>query len=291
MPEVTSFELDHDEAAHLSQLPEALQVRLHLANTAAVAALNILTVSEDYAALNEPKGLSALLLAKCAHDMRFAVNGLSLGYYSGASAVLRSAFEALANAALLMDEPDQLAAWIRNQLSNRPPGELERDRQALNHKARAALLRFERDRRVVNDATRDFVEAANRHIHASLRGLAQQFGLEAEWLIPSDFDEALIRASDDFEKALGFYVLMSQQPQPLRRNHKHENGQPAETFAVTLINRYDEGVLDSLASFAFYIAHRLLDLTKESFAVGNKEWDQIVKQWHQEMRQAPDLDA
>ncbi len=111
--------LDEDESEHLKQIDKPSADNLDFAIGAAVLALNGLTTAEDVYALGEPLGLTSLLLAKCANGIRLAVTGLKTGYYSGAEAVLRSAFEALAFGSLFHSQPDQVAKWFRNQFTNR----------------------------------------------------------------------------------------------------------------------------------------------------------------------------
>ena len=206
------IELDDDEAAHRDQISDGTQQRLDLAYNAAVLALNGLIAAEDAPALDEPRALVSFLLAKCAQSIRFAHMGLTLGYYSVAYGILRSALDSLAHAVLFDGNPGEIATWMRDEFSSGlNAGERQRRQAERMKAAKRALLDLEEDERgVVRNAMQRFVQDANSAIHVALSGLAQQFGISFEQLVPRDLEEAFSQAEEDLDKALDLYVLANQ---------------------------------------------------------------------------------
>ncbi len=161
--------------------------------------------------------------------------------------------------------------------------ELERSRSELLTDAKNALLDNELHRRVIGEETENFWQTANVHVHATLPGLAQQFGISIEDLVPDDFEEAFLKANEHLEKALDSYVLLKCGPGHEKRR-RFVRRTPTEMNHVYLTTRYDETVLQDLALFAFYIAHRLLDFTRDIFTIRDREFLNAYRAWHREMR-------
>ena len=81
--------LNDDEADHLKRISRDISQHLALAENAAVITLNGLMSLKQYPRIDKPEAFVSLLMAKSAKNVRFAVKGLKLGYYSGASSALR----------------------------------------------------------------------------------------------------------------------------------------------------------------------------------------------------------
>ena len=116
--------LNDDEVEHYRQIGGEVEQHLALAEAASIITLNGLMSLEEYPRINEVKALVTLLMAKAAKNVRLAVIDLKLGYYTGTSAILRSAFESLTFAFLFNSEPSQVAIWLRNEFSSRPQTDL-----------------------------------------------------------------------------------------------------------------------------------------------------------------------
>jgi hypothetical protein len=96
------FVLDEDELDHMQAISQELIGRLSLINKAGILAVDGLYASTDNPSPFESKAIIALFLGKSAQNVRFAVHGLTLGYYGGALASVRSGMEALEYASLFI---------------------------------------------------------------------------------------------------------------------------------------------------------------------------------------------
>ena len=47
-----------------------------------------------------------------------------------------------------------------------------------------------------------------------------------------------------------------------------------------LTGRYDAEVLDDIALFAYYLGHRMLDMTEETFDITDEEFKTDYRVWH-----------
>ena len=126
MDEPLDFPPDQDELDHQKSISDEIKKNLGLAYYGAVLAVNGLYATNDTLRLDESKGLVSLLLTKAAQNVRFAVRGLTDGYYSGAISVLRSALEALEFASVFSSKPDEsIPRWYEVQIlrmqSSAPP--------------------------------------------------------------------------------------------------------------------------------------------------------------------------
>ena len=275
------YPLDHDEAAHAELVAGEALRNLDLANNAALLALNGLTSAEDTWQLSEPQGLISLLLAKTAQNIRYAVMGLQVGYYSGASAVLRSAFESLAFASLFQTDPSQVSQWLRNEFSHRPDVDALRANQL--KAAKRAVFDQEDDMAAIKEGVSEFWRNANEHIHATIRGIAEEFGVDVLDLVPDDFEEAYPEAGRDFDMALDTYVLLHGR-NIVQKPVAASKAVPDDGIMIYLAVRFDEPTVTNLSVFALYIAHRLLDSTKEGFTISDREFTDGYRAWHREIR-------
>jgi hypothetical protein len=281
-----------DEVDHLEMINSDVDRYLSQAKNAAMIALRGLSSLERPLKLNDTQALEMLLLAKSAKDIRFAVIGLRLGYYSGANAVLRSALDALAFAALFWKEKGEVAKWFRNGLPLAEARSQSDEREATKHcneqarKARRTLLEWEekRDCSAIKEGMDAFVYEANQQIHPTIYGLAVEFGIEIADLCPDGLVQAFENCDKDIVHALNLYALKSNQSQ---ENHnlrlKRQLNESDEEIDVQLTGRYDEAMISELSVFAFYIAHHILDRTKELFNPKDNNFRDEFKGFHREI--------
>lgn len=272
-----SLSLNEHESEHYEKLGIEIQQQLDLAEDAAFISLHGLTSSEHYPRLDDPKGLAFLFMIKTAKSIRFAVIGLRLGYYTGASSVMRSALEALSFAYLFDSEPQQVAVWLRNELSGRDHEEIEGLRSKQIRNAKKSLLDQECKRQIVKDAMVTFCQEANKYTHTTILGLAKEFGVDIGYLLPDELAEA----EGDPDMALERFVFTSQFGKNILQKRVDGTSPDDEIVEIEIIGRYDEEALSDLSSFIFYIGHRLLDMTKDAFAIKNKEFHNYYRDWHE----------
>ncbi len=286
MEEWQILELQQDEAEHKKQVTGDVKQHLDHASAAAGLALNGLVTLKDPPGINEPQGLVSLLIAKSARNVRFAVNGLRLGYYTGASAVLKAAYDALLYAVLFHSEPGEVAIWFRNELSNRPEGELNTLRCEQRNKAKKALLGLEKSRSI-KDTMHDFVDKANLRIHSNVLGLSEEFGINIEYLMPDELGQIISESNEDFDKALDRYAFLSSFGKNLiHEQARAEDGEEKqETLEIQLALKYDQDTVADLSLFSFYIGHRLLEFTIHIFDIQEKEFIDLCANWRKSVRE------
>lgn len=275
--------LTRDEAEHRAKVTGDVKRRLDLASDAVALTLSALMSLAEPLARNEPRGFVSLLFARCANNIRFAVLGLETGYYTGASAVLGAAYEALLHGVLLESDPGEIAAWFKNEFSNRPENELYSRRQEQKRKARKALLDFENDHNIGKDAMYDFIEKADKRIHSTIHGLAEEFRVDIEQLMPEELAKQ-IEAGERIDTALFRYALLSSFGKNLLEREPAASEPTGLTPSTPLYLRHDEATLSDLSLFAFFIAHRLLDFTRSIFELNNKEFEADYAEWHRSIR-------
>lgn len=272
--------LNDDEVEHYKQIGEEAEQRLALAEAASIITLNGLMSLEEYPRINEVKALVTLLMAKAAKNVRLAVIALKLGYYAGASAILRSAFESLTFAFLFNSEPSQVAMWLRNEFSSRPQTDLNNLRNQQIKRSKKALWNLGNEPPLIRDVIGGFLREANKYTHATLIGLAKEFNIDIEYFVPDE----LARAEGDLDSALDRYALLSSFGKNILLEQTRTDEREDELLYIQLAGRYDKDTLFELSAVAFYIAHRLLDVTN-AFAIRNKEYDQNYRDWHKAIKE------
>ena len=225
-----------------------------------------------------------LLLAKAAKNIRFASIGTKLGYYGGAYAVIRSALEALSYAALFENNAEEINKSFIYEFSERLDDELNRARNDQLKRAKKALLDLENDRQAIKDGLSEFLQKANPFIHTNLEGLAEEFGFDVGYLLPDDFQEEFEKAEGDFQRALGRYKLLNKFGTNILKSQSEENPPEDEILPIELAGRYDKPIMEHLSLFCFFIAHRILDTTKQIFEIKNEEFIENYKNWHKQVK-------
>lgn len=280
----SQWTFDDDEMEHISKLHGDILERLQKTEKAAVLTINGINSIKTLPFIYEPEGHISLWLVKSARNVRLAVKGLKLGYYSGVAGVLRAAFEDLTFIALINSEPSQLAKLYRNEFS---PQIRKEDRESLRGKqrgdAKAALFSQEKAQRIIRDGLREYCEAANFNLHTSIRGLSEEFGINIEELIPKELRDELLD-EEDMQKALDRFVLKTSFSDYVQNNKLSEDEKDRSVIYIELSGRYDENQLYDLVGFPFYIAHRLLDFTKDIFKVKDKDFNDQYDDWHSSIR-------
>ena len=286
MDEWKFLELEQDEAEHNRQVVGDVKQHLDSASAATALTLNALVSLKDSPRINEAEGLVSLLIAKSSRNVRFAVNGLRLGYYTGASAVLKAAYDAMLYGVLFHSDPGQVAIWFRNELSNRPEGELNTLRCEQRNKAKEALLNLEKAHSI-KDTMHDFVDKANMRIHSNVLGLSEEFGIDMEYLMPNELGQIISESNEDFDKALDRYVFLSSFGKNLlhEQERAEDTAQKQETLEVQLAIQYDKDILSDLSLFSFYIGHRLLEFTVHIFDIQDKEFINLCANWRKTIRE------
>lgn len=277
------LEININETQHYRDISDEIMNYITLAENASLITLNGLSDSKEPIQINETRGLVLLLLAKAAKNIRLAAIGLRLGYYSGVSAIIRSALESLSFATLFDSEPNQIDEWFINEFSQKSKSEKNTFYDNQTKSAKEALLDFENDRLAIKDAMHEFLEKANQSLHTSMRGLSEEFGVDIESLLPDDFQLEYEKSGFDFNKAISKFAC-------LRRFGKNiisgqAKDEENELVEISLSCAYNESNITDLALFNFYVAHRVLDSTKLCFDVKDEEFKEQYNLWHKEIKE------
>lgn len=272
-----------DESRHVGDMSEEIVSNLDLAETAAIITLNGFCSIKDPVRFNEPKGLILLLLSKAAKNIRLAAVGLRLGYYSGSSAVIRSALESLSYAALFDKYPARVDEWFINEFSSRTPAQKADVLRKQASDAKKALLELETNRLTIKDAMNEFLEKANQTLHTSMSGLAEEFGMDVGELVPDDFGTEFENAGGNFVQAMSRYAFLRRFGKSIaKKQGPVDETQPS---LIQIYGRYHEPTLSDLALFSFFVAHRILDIAKMCFDFQDEAFNEDYRAWHKEIHQ------
>lgn len=275
------FEFDDDEIGHYQAIDTDIIETLNLAKTASVLTLNSLGLLDSTPRINTASALVTFLMAKTANSIRNAVKCLKLGYYSSSATVLRSALESLSFAYLFDSDPSEVASWLRNEFLNRSQSEISKPRDDQRKKALNSLLDKENQPKVIAEALHGFKLGANKYTHTTLIGLAKEFNIDIEILLPDEIAEA----ECDLDEALDRYFLLSKYGENIliKKTKLNKNESEDEMVWLQYSNQYIRGEISDLALIAFYISHRLLDLT-QSFFISDREFHRYYREWHNESK-------
>ena len=213
------------------------------------------------------------------HSLRFGLLGLRLGYYSGAFASFRASLEALQHAALFHSKPEWTARWLKAEFVDAT----EQERKELKHNVRRALRAAVRAPRTLRQAIGGFWDIANGNVHATVRGLASEFGVEIEAFLPDTLEEAVEdvdaeEAAEAIDKAFAMWGLhVSRFVQPGR--DFEVDGEVDEKDWYHLPGLYDEEHAQHLSTVALYIAYCLVVLTGEAFSISDGTFLDYRQSW------------
>ena len=287
--EYHSLELNDDESYHLHEITDVQMGYLSLAYNAAVLSLNGLMSVSNPPVLNSPKGIIHLLLAKSAKTVRFASLGAKLGYYSGSYAVTRSALEALKYAALFDKDPNEVNKFFIHEFLQSQNAESDKDRNEQLKRAEDDLLDLETKRLAIKDGLHDLLHKANHFLHFSMAGLAAEFGFDIGYIVPEDFQVELEKAGEDYQKAVNQFKLDTKFGKNILEKQNAKITFENEELNLELAGRYDKSIIEDLAIFIFYIAHRILDMVKGTFRIDNEDFHLEYKKWHDDIKELGDF--
>jgi len=266
------LEIEDDEAEHVAQLSDEITKFLDLATSGARIATRGIQELDYQPRVYEASGLATLLLVKAARSIQYGAVGLRLGYYAGAGSSLRSAYEALAHAALFRSDEKEMPRWLRNELRQSDTDERIKDQSKQRALARRALLSWADEPSTIRNALRGFKKWADKTTHATLIGLVKEFGLDPETVLPPG---VAYSESPDLDTALDRYLLLATIGQEPSTSVEEVEDQIVE---VSLRVKYEEETAWELSMVAFYLAHRLLDMVGQ---MGHgKEFDRLSAEWH-----------
>jgi len=277
------FDFDDDEKDHYEAIEDEIVETLHLTNTASIITLNALGLLDSMPRINTAPAIVTFLMAKTANSIRNAVKGLKLGYYSSTATVLRSALESLSFAYLFDSNPNEVASWLRNEFLNRPQSELSNMRNDQTQKAIHSMLDLENQPKVIAEALHGFKKGANKLTHATLVGLAKEFNIDIGILLPDE----IAKAEGDLDEGLNRYALLSTYGENILtkriKSDEHRDGEEYEIVWMQYTNQYIKDEIFDLSIIAFYLAHRLLDLT-QSFSISDRDFQHDYREWHKESK-------
>ena len=212
-----------------------------------------------------------------------------MGYYGGAYGAIRSSLEALSYAALFESYPEEVNQAFIHDFAQQPDDYVIKARNDQLKRAKDALLDLENDRLTIKDGLKEFLQKANPFIHTSLRGLAEEFGIDVSYLLPDDFQQEFEKTGGDFSKALNRYKLLNKFGSNMLASKNLENHPEDELIQIELVGRCDKLMIEDLALFAFYIAHRILDTTRELFEIDSSDFHENYNAWHNAVKELGDL--
>jgi hypothetical protein len=277
--------LDDDEQEHLNQVSREVEKFCVLAKEGGLLAASCVgwTPALEKAELSSPDFITALLAMKCSNLLRLSTTAILTGYYAGVAVLLRAAYESLVYLHLFADNPDEIGAWLRPDLHpNLNPMERYRLRREQFNRGRDSFHRHAPDEQRERELVRLLWDKSSRHLHSSVIGLAQAFGLDYRDLLPDDLWAEFERSGDDWEYALD---LLSFRASDARKSARAKRGPsyPKEEVRLMLTGRYDEEEALLLSKSALFLAHRLADLTFSLFKAADPELMAGFNRWCSEV--------
>lgn len=277
------FDMNEDEQTHLGSLPVNVLTLLELGSSGALLASGVSMLDEDKAGWrleDEPEFVIPLLILKCSRMIRFAIVGISFGYYGGASLPLRSAYEALAYAQLFSQRPEEIAGWIKDEYH---PGLKPRERNAAQRKrlrrAEAALRRKEKTQ--MHHMYKELWNQTSENIHTSLESLAVDFGLSGSDILPDDLDDVYHEVGEDLVKALDLFWIRRSMGQRSAQSKVHKSHQTLPLADDVTHGEDEMGVREWTIGYTSLLAHRLTDFAIDASDPSPKQTQEYEK-WHAE---------
>lgn len=279
--------LDDDEQEHLSQISPEVEKWCVLAKEGGMLAARCVswTPTLEKVEISSPDFIKALLTLKCANLLRLSTTAILTGYYAGVAVLLRAAYESLVYLHLFADDPGEIGLWLRPDLHpDLDPMERYKLRRDQFHRARNSFLRHAPDERHERELMRLLWDKSSRHIHISVVGLAQSFGLDFRDLLPDEFWAELEKAGDDWGFALdsiSFRATDGKTRPPGKRGKTY----PKEEVKLLLMGLYDEDEATLLSSSSLFLARRLTDLAFSIFEVTDHDLKADFDRWLEEVNQ------
>lgn len=285
----TKLELDQDEAQHLrwvSQQGDASRW-LGLANDGALLTINcIITWSPELGGVesNSPAFIRALLALKCANLLRLSTSALSIGYYTGTATLLRAAYEALAYDFLFDDSPDEIKLWLKLELQSiGSRSDTEEKRREQWKRAKESFSGRVLDAKLDRRFAEELWDRCTKDIHTSVLGLARDWGVDFRGFLPDEFWAQFEKSEGNWDFALSMLTLGAVIP-IVRSAAERQEPPSKEEVRIELVGRYDADELSSLSEMALFLAHRLADLTFDTFQATDSNLRTDFDKWHREVK-------
>ena len=253
--------LDDDEQEHLSQVSPEVEGWCGLAREGGILVVSCVSWSPtlDKAETSSPQFVKALLTLRCANLLRLSATSILTGYYTGVAVLLRAAFESLVYLHLFEENADEIGLWLRTELHpDLAPMERDRLRREQLNRAKDSFVRRAPGEKRERELMRLLWDKTSRHIHSTVVGLAQTFGLDFKDLLPDGFWTALEKAGDDWGLALDVISLRSADGKA--RSKDRRTPYPKQEVKLLLTGRYDDEEAVLLSELALFIVRRLADL-------------------------------
>ena len=278
--------LDDDEQEHLNQVSREVERFCVLAKEGGLLAASCVgwTPTLEKAEISSPEFITALLAMKCSNLLRLSTTAVLTGYYAGVAVLLRAAYESLVYLHLFADRPDEIGLWLRPDLHpNLNPMERYRLRREQFNRGRDSFHRDAPDEQRERELVRLLWDKSSRHLHSSVVGLAQAFGLDYRDLLPDDLWAELESSGDDWEYTLD---LLSFRASDARKSAAGKRGlnYPKEEVRLVLTGRYDEEEALLLSKSALFLTHRLAHLTFSLFKAADPELVAAFDRWCSEVK-------
>ena len=273
--------LDDDEQEHLNQVSPEVERFCVLAKEGGLLAASCVgwTPRLEKAEISSPEFITALLAMKCANLLRLSTTAILTGYYAGVAVLLRAAYESLVYLHLFAEHPDEIGMWLKPDLHpNLDPMERYRLRREQFNRGRDSFHRRAPDERRERELVRLLWDKSSRHLHSSVIGLAQAFGLDYRDLLPDELVAQLDRTGDDWGFALDVVSVRT----PGAKKPARGKGEPTyakEEVRLVLTGRYDEEEALLLSRSALFLAHRLADYTFNLFKAADPELETQFHRW------------
>jgi hypothetical protein len=273
--------LDPDESQHMALIPASTQARLLLANEGAKLTLIVVRQAGTRHSHGSPPFFVLRSLVRVANLLRLALIGLELGYYAGATSVMRMAYESLLYAFLFNRYPDKALSWLRLTFDTHMDREESiAEEQQLRSLAKHTFNEWTGER----DLGQQIWERASELIHHTAEGLAAESGLEPWQLLSEELAKALEATGGDFDLAIRLAGLQARfgtarvHAEPVERTG---SGMP---WTGEFGGLYDEEWLDLWSIVLLYLVHRVTDFTYQTFPPHDKGTKDAYKGWHETVK-------
>jgi hypothetical protein len=273
--------LDPDESQHMALIPASTQARLLLASDGAKLTLIAVREAGTRHSRGSPPFFVLRSLVRVANLLRLAFIGLELGYYAGATSVMRVAYESLLYAFLFDRYPDKALSWLRLTFDTHMDREESvAEEQRLRSLAKHAFNEWTGER----DLGHEIWERASELIHHTAEGLAAEAGLEPWQLLSEELARGLEASGGDFDLAIRLAGLQA------RFGAARLDAEPAERTRSDLPwtgesgGLFDGEWLDLWSIVLLYLVHRLTDFAYQAFPSHDKGTKDAYEGWHQTVK-------
>jgi len=273
--------LDPDESRHMALIPEGIRARLLLADDGAKLTLIIVRAAGSRHPHGSPPFFVLRSMVRVANLLRLAYIALELGYYAGATTVIRAAYESLLYAFLFYRYPDKATSWLRLTFDTRMDREESiTEEQQLRALAKQAFNEWTGEK----DLGHEIWERTSELIHHTAEGLAAESGLEPSQLLPAELARALEATNGDFDLAIklaGLQARFGGGPAQAEAAGKTRSGLP---WAGESGGLFDEEWLELWSIVLLYLGHRLTDFAYRSFPTTDRDTRNAYEGWHQQVK-------